>query len=435
MILLHRFSATIAILISFATATSATSQQVEILSPNGGEIFKEGDTVTVTWKRHSEDTTSMTVEFSNNGGRNWETLCEATKESSFVFSTQYKHGDSCLIRVRNKNKVKISPQLFRSLPIDTGYASWVEFSSDGKSVVTTGWDYKIRLWDLVTGKNIRTYNGHSQSTLQAKFSPDGSELTSTSLDSTIRFWNRYTGELKKTIKYNDFVWAISYSPDGKEVAISDNHGNLELFNANTKEKIESIPVHTATIRNFSYTDSGKEIVTCSGDRTASVVDAIDRIPITFFSHQKDATQTFSQNIVNSVVSARNDSLIITSGFNGFVRFWDRYTEEEIAAKRYHGDTCASSVNLSPDERWLLSVGYDSTIQIIDMRTLEPVTSLRPNCGLMISAQFSPDGKFFACSHLLGVTIWLFNNESEDTSDKVWAIRPSSPSQIEQKHQY
>ncbi len=435
MVLLYRSLTIIAILASFVLTTSATSQQVEILSPNGGEVFKEGDIITVAWQRLSKDTSSLIVEFSNNGGRNWETLCEGTKENSFSFSTLHKYGDSCLVRVRNKDKVDIRPKLFRSLPIDTGYTSWVEFSSDGKSVATAGWDYKIRLWDLVTGKNIRTYNGHRQSTLQVKFSPDGSELASTSLDSTIRFWNRYTGELKKTIEHNDFVWAISYSPDGKEIAISDNHGNLELFNAHTKEKIESISVHTATIRNFLYINNGKEIITCSGDRTASIVDAVERIPTTFFSHQKNATQIPSQNIVNSVVSAHNDSLIITSGFNGYIRFWDRYAEKEIAAKRYHGDTCASSINLSPDERWLLSVGYDSTIQIVDMRTFEPIASLRPNCGLLISVQFSPDGKFFACSHLLGTTVWLFNNDSEDTSDKLWAIRPSSPSKIEQQYQH
>ena len=435
MVLLGSSLAMMAIIISFVATQPAISQQVEILSPNGGEVFNEGDTVTITWQKPSKDTSSMIVEFSSTSGRTWETLCEETKENFFSFSTLHRYGDSCLIRVRNKETINIHPKLFRSLPIDTGYASWVEFSPDGKSVATTGWDYKVRLWDISTGQNIRTYDGHRQSTLQVKFSPDGSELTSTSLDSTIRFWNRYTGELKQTIKHNDFVWAIGYSPNGKEVAISDNYGNLELFNANTKELIERIPVHTATIRNFSYTQSGNEIITCSGDRTAAIVDVLDRIPIAFFSHQKTATLIPFQNIVNSVTSAHNDSLIITSGFNGYVKFWDRYTEQEIAAKRYHGDTRASSINLSPDKRWLLSVGYDSTIQIIDMHNFEPVGNIQPNRGLVISVQFSPDGKFFACSHVLGATIWSFNNESEDVSDKLWTIRQLSDHQTEQKHQY
>lgn len=58
-------------------------------------------------------------------------------------------------------------------------------SKDGRKVPV---DCVIRLWDLATGKLIRTYSGHDSWVSAVAFMPDGKHLISASWDRTIRIW-------------------------------------------------------------------------------------------------------------------------------------------------------------------------------------------------------------------------------------------------------
>ena len=58
-------------------------------------------------------------------------------------------------------------------------------------------DETIRLWDVSTGKHLKTLTGHTDSVGSVYFSPDGKTLASGSGDDTIRLWDVSTGRLLK----------------------------------------------------------------------------------------------------------------------------------------------------------------------------------------------------------------------------------------------
>ncbi|MDH4220621.1 MAG: protein kinase, partial [Candidatus Aminicenantes bacterium] len=49
-------------------------------------------------------------------------------------------------------------------------------------------DKTLRLWELATGRCVRTFEGHWQSVQSASFSPDGRWALSGSSDNTLRLW-------------------------------------------------------------------------------------------------------------------------------------------------------------------------------------------------------------------------------------------------------
>ncbi len=109
-------------------------------------------------------------------------------------------------------------------------------SPDGRLLATGGvvvrdeerraveFDPAIRLWELASGKEVATLEGHEESTRGLAFSPDGKLLASCSggsqtiNDQTVRVWDLTTGrELRRFEGHCGTVNAVVFTPDGRSV--------------------------------------------------------------------------------------------------------------------------------------------------------------------------------------------------------------------------
>lgn len=71
----------------------------------------------------------------------------------------------------------------------------VAFSPDGRYALSGGGNGTLKLWDVSTGKEIRTFIGHTD-WVRSVFSPDGRYALSGSLDKTLKLWEvLYTMEI------------------------------------------------------------------------------------------------------------------------------------------------------------------------------------------------------------------------------------------------
>ena len=76
------------------------------------------------------------------------------------------------------------------------------FSPDGRYALSGSWDKTLKLWDINTGKEIRTFRGHSSYVRSVAFSPDGRYALSGSWDETLKLWDisAFTGGIAVTPK-------------------------------------------------------------------------------------------------------------------------------------------------------------------------------------------------------------------------------------------
>ena len=91
-------------------------------------------------------------------------------------------------------------------------------SRDGKTAISSARDKEIQVWEVATGKLIRTLSGHTDQVYQVVLSQDEKQLLSVSYDKTIRIWDLMTGkELKKYEGHTDGVQGVCYSPNGRTI--------------------------------------------------------------------------------------------------------------------------------------------------------------------------------------------------------------------------
>src|SRR5262249_55336490 len=92
----------------------------------------------------------------------------------------------------------------------------VAFAPDGRTALSGGHDKALRLWDLATGKEIRTFTGHSGYINSVAYSPDGRTALSGGRDKALRLWDLATGKEIRTFAGNfAAVSSVAFAPDGR----------------------------------------------------------------------------------------------------------------------------------------------------------------------------------------------------------------------------
>jgi len=113
--------------------------------------------------------------------------------------------------------------------------TYLSFSPKKDMLATGGVDKIIKLWDPVTGKLMKSLEGHTQSLIRCiAFSPDGRTLaSSTSLgpkrQGEVILWDLERGRRIAQIKgQGTGVCAVAFSPDGKTLAVGREDGSMAL---------------------------------------------------------------------------------------------------------------------------------------------------------------------------------------------------------------
>lgn len=225
------------------------------------------------------------------------------------------------------------------------------FSPDGRQLVTASEDRTARLWDVTTGKLLRTFSGHKGGVRSVAFSPDGRVLATASVDQTAKMWDMATGRPLLTLSaHASGVVSVRFSPDG--------HRLITAYDDMTAKTWD--------------TDSGNPLLTIEGPRHTSHGDGMRLV-------------AFSQN---------GKLIAIASG--AVVTVWNSESGRKISLLSGQLDSISSVAFRPPDGAQLATASHDGTTRLWDIEAGQVVLDLFIGSGERISdVAFSKDGQYLA----------------------------------------
>ena len=289
----------------------------------------------------------------------------------------------------------------------------LNFSPDGKQIASAGSDNLVKVWDVSTGREIRTLKGHTDVVFAVSFSPDGQMVATGSKDATIKLWDARTGALVRTLEgHTSWVRNLAFSPDGTQIvsgsggwSLSSNEGKtpeLILWDVNTGTPTRKFLGHSAFIRDVAFRPDGKEIASVSYDRTARLWNTSTGEPGHVLPHDK---------YLCSVAYSPDGSQIVTSGQDALVSVWDTVSGRLIRSFQGHAGS-ADDAMFSPDGTQIAVAASDQTVRLWDVATVTEVATIRGHVSPINAVRFSPTGQEIATA-------------SEDDTVKLWNATTSS----------
>lgn len=144
----------------------------------------------------------------------------------------------------------------------------LQFSSDGKHLVTGSADKFVRLVEMPEGKIVRSFEGHAHHVLGVAISRDGKTIVSAGADNVLRFWDATTGERKKASATFDKE-ATSVRFAGNDVLACSGDAKVELYK-DTGVKSKSLAGASDFMHAAAASADGKLIVAGGQDGVVRV---------------------------------------------------------------------------------------------------------------------------------------------------------------------
>jgi WD40 repeat protein len=170
-----------------------------------------------------------------------------------------------------------------SLPKGGG-AKCMALAPDGKLLATGGMDKLIRLWDVAAAKEVRQLVGQEGSIWGLAFSPDSRKIaavtatgkfnfTANGTDRIVRIWDVATGRVVRTLTGPAAgSWSVAWSPDGRVLVTGGEDGEIRLWEVMTGQERARLAGHEGPVSALAFTADGTRLISGGSDTTALVWD-------------------------------------------------------------------------------------------------------------------------------------------------------------------
>jgi WD40 repeat protein/serine/threonine protein kinase len=256
------------------------------------------------------------------------------------------------------------------------------------------------------------------------YSPDGRQIATAaggpfSLGNggpNVELWDRETGRRRLALPGTEHhIWSLAFSPDGAKLAVGGrNHPSgrpqVLVCNAKTGEEIWSKQEPALPqAMSLAFSPDGKSLAAGFGEYSARGTHRVKLYEVA--TGKETAAFAGPSGGVNRLAFHPDGRHLAVAG-SGVVEVWDVVARTKVHELRGHTNW-VYGVAFSPDGKWLATGGWDRTIKFWDATTGVEQLTFFGHTGFVLDLAFSPDSRALVST-------------SEDRSVRLWEVPTGRP---------
>ncbi|KAL6712101.1 beta transducin [Coniothyrium glycines] len=260
--------------------------------------------------------------------------------------------------------------------LECGYALCCAFLPGDKIVVVGTKEGDIELYDIAASSLLDKIPAHEGAVWTMQVHPDGKSLITGSADKSVKFWNfeivqeeipgtkRTTPKLKliqsRTLKVNDDVLSVQFSPDSRLLAVATLDNTVKVFFVDSLKLFLNLYGHKLPVLNMSISSDSKLIATCSADKNVRIwgLDFGD-CHKALFGHEDSIMQI---SFIPHPVDSDDKHIFFSASKDKTIKSWDGDKFEQIQRfKGHHGEIWAMTMARTGD--FIVTASHDKSIRI------------------------------------------------------------------------
>ena len=284
------------------------------------------------------------------------------------------------------------------------------FSPDGKLLVSASDDHTLKLWEVETGRELRTFNGHKNDVNKVLFHPNGEWVISGSSDHDIKVWEVTTGKLLKTYTIPEYtIISLAIDPTGTFLAAGSYGDSVYVYNTKADSIIYGLKGDRSLPNYVDIDAQGKYLLVGHDNRKATLHDL--KTGKLIYEYKEEGGYCGG---CPTQVGFVGDEVITSSHYKGSGLRMRNLSGKTTKLFSDQIEENTLSISLSPNNERMVTVDEDSVV-VWDVKTGKHLFALNPKdtdekplYGLnrlgerkehytdqFEDAAFSPDGNWIA----------------------------------------
>jgi outer membrane protein OmpA-like peptidoglycan-associated protein len=275
------------------------------------------------------------------------------------------------------------------------------FSPDGNYIAYPTMEGEVKIFDLVTGKELKVLKASEKMVVCVAYSPDGKYLACGNKDGFFKIWSTSDYIEKWNIEaHNRPVLSIQFSPDNQWLLTGSRDNRVRIWDIVTGKEVKETEKANANIKSIAFTPDGKQIIVS----TSAILKSIQYFDV----HTGKETKELPISNTEGISISPDESLLATANLKNNVFLWDAITGNKLDDFIGHANYI-KSVSFSPGGKLLVSCSQDKKVKLWEVKSRTLLYTFSGHTENVQRVAYSPKGDWIASS-------------SWDKTIRIWSLK-------------